>query len=142
MSRVRDILHQKVVFHVEETDTVADVASRMSELKVGAILVLRDGELRGVFSERDLMTRVVLGRLDPEVTPVSQVMTRTITTVEDSASLDEAMEKMRAHNCRHLPVLHENKVYGFLSMRDLINFELESKTEELHHMRADIHGSA
>jgi len=115
----------------------------MAELHVGAILVVNDdGELRGVFSERDLMTRVVIEGLQPDTTPVGRVMSTNISTVDESASLEDAMESMKAHGCRHLPVMREEKVVGFLSMRDLMNHELAHKTEELHHMRAYIHGSA
>ena len=142
MSRVRDILHQRDLFSVEETQSVSQVARRMAELHVGAILVVQDGELKGVFSERDLLTRVVLEALDANTTPVARVMSTNISTVDESATLEEAMEAMKTHGCRHLPVMRENKVVGFLSMRDLMNHELAHKTEELHHMRAYIHGSA
>src|SRR5215472_9064697 len=114
MSRVRDILHQRELFSVEETQSVCDVARRMAELHVGAILVVKDGELRGVFSERDLMTRVVIEGLRPDTTPVGHVMSTQISTVDESASLEEAMEAMTAHGCRHLPVMSETKVVGFL----------------------------
>jgi CBS domain-containing protein len=142
MSRVRDIIDGRDLFSVEESDTVASVARRMAELHVGAILVLNDDELRGLFSERDLMKRVVLERLNPEATPVSAVMSTDLVTVDELASLEDAMELMQANNCRHLPVTHGSSVVGFLSMRDLMKYELARKTEELHHMRAYIHGSA
>jgi len=74
MSQVRDIVHNRELFSVEENETVAEVARRMAELHVGAIVVLKGGELSGVFSERDLMKRVVLERLDPEQTSVGRVM--------------------------------------------------------------------
>ena len=142
MSSVREIIQQRQVFAAEEGQTVAAVVRHMAELKVGAILVLRDGELRGVFSERDLMVRVVLAGLDPAATPVEKVMSTDIASVGETATPEDAMERMRAHNCRHLPVVRGSQVVGFLSMRDLMNFELERKTEELHHMRAYIHGTA
>jgi CBS domain-containing protein len=142
MSRVRDIVHNRDLFSVEETDSVADVARQMAELHVGAILVLKQGDLRGVFSERDLMKRVVLERLDPERTPVAEVMSRELATIDESASIEDAMEMMRRCSCRHLPVLRGSRVVAFLSMRDVMNYELERKTEELHQMRAYIHGSA
>jgi CBS domain-containing protein len=138
MSLVRDIVRDRELFSVDERDTVADVARRMAELHVGAILVLNGEDLRGVFSERDLMTRVVLERLDPERTPVSRVMSTALATVDEAADLESAMELMQLHNCRHLPVLSGRRVVAFLSMRDLMNFELARKTEELSHMRAFI----
>ncbi len=141
MSTVRDIVHDRNLFQVGEFDTVAQVARQMAELHVGAILVLNGDSLRGIFSERDLMKRVVLEHLDPETTPVRAVMSTNVVAVDELASLEEAMELMQSHNCRHLPVTRGSRVVGFLSMRDLMNFELARKTEELHHMRAYIHGT-
>lgn len=142
MPTVRDILHQQELYSVNQNQTVAEAARRMAELHVGAILVLEGSALKGIFSERDLMTRVVVERRNPADTLVAEVMTCNVATVEDSATPEEAMESMRIRNCRHLPVLRGPQVVGFLSMRDLMNFELERKTEELQHMRAYIHGSA
>ena len=141
MSRVRDILQNRELFHVEENDTVANVVRRMAEIRVGAILVFEGEQLRGVFSERDLMKRVVLERLDPELTLVKNVMSTDIATIDETASLEEAMAAMHAHNCRHLPVMRGSRVVAFLSMRDLMHHELVRKTEELDHMRAYIQGN-
>jgi CBS domain-containing protein len=131
----------RVLFYVEENETVAAVARQMAELRVGAILVLDAGRFRGVFSERDLMLRVVLQRLDAETTPVRTVMSTQVTTIDEGASLEEAMEAMHQHSCRHLPVTRAGEVVGFLSMRDLMDVQLARQTEELHHMKAYIHGS-
>ena len=142
MSRVTDIVCQRELFRVEVHDSVAVVAQKMTDLHVGAILVFKGEELRGVFSERDLMKRVVVERCDPERTSVGQVMSTDVATIHDSATLEEAMESMRSHNCRHLPVTRDGRVVAFLSMRDLMNFELAQKTEEIHHMRAFISSNA
>ena len=141
MARVQDIVGSRVLFHVEESETVAAVARRMADVHVGAIVVFRGGQLRGVFSERDLMLRVVLHRLDPETTPVAAVMTTQVATIDESASLEEALAAMHNHSCRHLPVMRDGQVVAFLSMRDLIDYELARKTEELRHMRAYIQNS-
>jgi CBS domain-containing protein len=141
MSRVKDIIQDREMCSVEESDTVAEVVRCMAKRNIGAILVMKNGELRGVFSERDLMVRVVLPGLDPASTLVSQVMSTSLGTVEDCATLDEAMQRMRDHNCRHLPVKHGPDLVGFLSMRDVMHHELASKEEELGQMRAYIHGT-
>ena len=138
MSCVRDIVHQRELFSVEEHQTVAEVARKMADLHVGAILVFNGEESRGVFSERDLMKRVVVERRDPERTPVGLVMSTGMFMIDESASLEEAMESMQSNNCRHLPVTRDGRVVAFLSMRELMNFELAQKTEENHHMRAYI----
>jgi signal-transduction protein with cAMP-binding, CBS, and nucleotidyltransferase domain len=135
MSGIKDIVQQRELFSVEEHQSVAEVARKMADLHVGAILVLQGDGLRGVFSERDLLKRVVVERLDPERTPVGMVMSTDVFTIDESASLEEAMESMQSHNCRHLPVTLRGQVVAFLSMRDLMNFELAQKTEEIHHMR-------
>ncbi len=142
MSRVRDIVHRRDLYRVAENDTVADVVRQMAEYQVGAILVLDGETLKGVFSERDLMKRVVLARLDPERTLVRTVMSTGLVTIDELATLEEAMEAMQVNNCRHLPVMRANHVVGFVSMRDLMNIELARKTEELSHIRAYVAGSA
>jgi CBS domain-containing protein len=142
MSRVRDILQNREFFHVEEHETVAQAARRMAEISVGAILVMNGEELRGVFSERDIMRRVVVEDLDPETTPVRDVMSTQVATIDEMAPVENAMQAMLDHKCRHLPVTRGSAVIGFLSMRDLMNFELARKTEEIHHMQAYIHGNA
>jgi signal-transduction protein with cAMP-binding, CBS, and nucleotidyltransferase domain len=139
MSRVMDVLANRELYSVEPHLTAAEVAHRMAELRVGAILVIKNGELKGIFSERDFLVRVVVGGRDAESTKVADVMTSNVASIEETASLEDAMETMRVHNCRHLPVMRSGSVTGFLSMRDLMNFALEQKTEELHHMRAYIH---
>jgi CBS domain-containing protein len=142
MSHVRNIVHDREFFHVAEHNTVAEVARKMADLHVGAILVLDGEQVRGVFSERDLMKRVVLERLDPERTAVRDVMSTEVVTIDELATLEEAMAAMQAKQCRHLPVMRANHVVGFLSMRDLMNYDLARKTEELHHIRAYVTGSA
>ena len=142
MSNVRDIVGNRLLFFVEEGETVAAVARQMAGFHVGAILVMDHGQLRGVFSERDLMLRVVIPRLGPETTPVRTVMSTEVATIDESASPEEAMEAMHRHSCRHLPVTRLDGVIGFLSMRDLMDFQLARQTEELHHMKAYIHGAA
>ena len=141
MSLVRDTLQNRNPVFVDEGDSVAAVVRRMAELSVGAIMVMGGGELRGVFSERDLMRRVVLEGRDPERTTVHQVMTTNVAAIEDTATMEQAMAAMESHGCRHLPVMRGGAVAGFLSMRDVIHHELMQKTEELHHMQAYIHGT-
>lgn len=142
MVRILDVIRGRELFSVQVTQPVAEVARHMAELRVGAILVLEGDDLRGLFSERDLMIRVVVERRDPEATPVSAVMSTNLSTIDEAATLDEALECMNQHNCRHLPVMRAGKVSGFLSMRDLMNVELARKTEELQHLQAYVHGSA
>jgi CBS domain-containing protein len=141
MPRLKDILRRRFVSSIAPGLTVAEAARRMTELNVGAILVLESGKLCGVFSERDLMRRVVVERLDPEKTLVENVMSTVLATADEDTTAEQAMELMAQHKCRHLPVMDEGEVAGFLSMRDLMMDEIERKTEELRHMRNYIQSS-
>lgn len=138
MPRIMDVLQQRDVLWAETGRSVAEVAQTMAALNVGAIPVLENGKLRGVFSERDIMRRVVAEGRDPAMTRVDEVMSTELTKVEETARVEEAMELMRRSNCRHLPVMRGTEVAGFISMRDLMLFELERKTEEVQQMRAYI----
>jgi len=142
METVKGILSGRDMFSVEEHQPVADVARSMAGLHVGAILVVRDGELRGIFSERDLMTRVIVEGRDIHTTQVSEVMTKNLATVDEDATVEQAMALMHQYGCRHLPVLRSSRVVGMVSMRDLMNLDLKRKTEEIEHMRNYIHGAA
>ena len=119
-----------------------EVSQTMSSLGVGAILVMDGRKLSGLFSERDLMRRVIVEGLDPKSTLISQVMTKDLATIDEAASCEEAIEMMQENSCRHLPVMRGLQVTGMISMRDLMSFEIEEKTEELQHMRHYIHGAA
>lgn len=142
MARISQILSARELYHVEPSQTVLEVAIKMAELHIGAILVLEDGALRGIFSERDLLRRVLVEGRDPRKVTVAEVMTASPATVDESATADEAMEIMHQHGCRHLPVMHNGRVVQLVSMRDLMYFDLERKAEEIRHMRDYIHGAA
>jgi len=138
MKTIHEILSEREMFFVEEHNTVAQAAREMAAKRVGAILVLGSGKLRGIFSERDLMTRVVVGGRNIEATPVGEVMTSNLATIDSRATIQDAMNLMQQIGCRHLPVLHHDTVLGMVSMRDLMTLELDQKTEENHHLRSYI----
>ena len=138
MQTLDQLLADRPMYSVETGQRVSEVVETMASLNIGAILVLERGELRGLFSERDLMMRVVLPGRDVDATLIDEVMTRELATVEPSATTDAAMSQMEHIGCRHLPVLRGKSVLGMVSMRDLMRLELEDKTSELEHMRSYI----
>lgn len=141
MHSVEQVLRVRSVVSAEPDERVLVVAERMAERGVGAIPVLRDGRLVGIFSERDLMTRVVVARRDPEAVPVGEVMTTGVVTASLADRTGECEEKMRRAGCRHLPVLAEGRVIGVLSMRDLLQDEIREAVEENRALRAYLHQS-
>jgi len=127
-----------VVSAAPETSVYA-VAVRMSEAGVGAIPILDGERLVGIFSERDLMTRVFVPQRDAERTAVAEVMTREVVTATLDEHVDECVEKMRSVGCRHLPVVAGSRVIGVLSMRDLLRDELAEQDQEIRQLRAYLH---
>jgi len=108
------------VLSVDAEQTVIEDARLMTEFNIGAVPVLRDGNLIGIFSERDLMRRVVAGGRSPAMTKVSEVMTAKPQTISADDDIDECMQLMREAGFRHLPVMEGNKLRGVISLRDIM----------------------
>ena len=130
MSKIRALLNDRPIFQVEAEQSVLEVVHYMVEHNVGAVPVLRDGELVGVFSERDLMKRVVAGGRSPGSTRVSEVMTPRPHSVTADETIENCMFLMRVHGFRHLPVVEGKLLKGFLSLRDLLLHNLSQKDSE------------
>ncbi len=125
MTEVAELIEGHPLIHADPADNVRNVARMMTERNVGAIAVLDSGRLVGVFSERDLMARVVAGGLDPDDTPVSKVMTRELVVADAAEDIGGALQKMTSLKCRHLPVVRSGKLIGMLSIRDLLQVDDE-----------------
>ncbi len=111
---------EMVTAHPEES--VANVALRMRDNQVGAVLVVHLGTLTGLFTERDLLTRVVAEGLDPASTRVGQVATTNPVSVEHDTHLRRCVELLNDHHIRHLPVMAGQTPVGILGARDLLGF--------------------
>ena len=110
---------EREIHAVEPGATVTECVSRMNALNIGAMLVMEGDELRGIFTERDAMTRVLGGGLDPSVTPVGDVMTPDPVCVGPELSLSEARALITHRRIRHLPVVKDGRVLGMVSSCDL-----------------------
>jgi CBS domain-containing protein len=140
MGRIYDLLKDRPLFSADAEDSVLDVARFMVEKNIGAVPVLRDGELVGIFSERDLMKRVVVGARSPGSTKVSEVMTPRPRVVDKDEKIDKCMFIMREYGFRHLPVCDGGKIIGLISLRDLLLRNLTEKDDEVKLMRAYMEG--
>ena len=123
MKQIAELIEGHPLILAESSDNVRDVARKMSEKNIGAIAVLDSGQLVGIFSERDLMTRVVVPGLDPDDTPVATVMTKSLVAARPEEEIGSALQKMQSLGCRHLPVVDEGKLMGMLSLRDLLKID-------------------
>jgi CBS domain-containing protein len=138
---IRDLLKNQVVVSVEIHQTVLQVARLMVDHNIGAVPVLKQGELIGIFSERDLMSRVVVEGKDPARTSVSEVMTEDPLTVDPNDNLETCMTLMRRHGFRHLPVCKGPELRGVVSLRDILLHDLNEKDDEMRMMRAYLHST-
>lgn len=112
-------------------ETVRTAARRMTEAKCGSILILEGQRLLGIFTERDLLCRVVAAGLDVERTTLAQVMTGDPDTIEADAPVAEAIRRMDEFGYRHLPVMVDGKPVGVVSIRDLPFADLAAMQPEL-----------
>jgi CBS domain-containing protein len=123
MKQIGEIIEGHPLFHVAPADSVREVARTMSKNKVGAIAVLDGGKLVGIFSERDVLTRIVAEGRNPDETRVDSVMTKDIIVAAPADDINEALQKMRDCNCRHLPVVQGGRLVGMISIRDLLQVD-------------------
>jgi CBS domain-containing protein len=112
-------------------ETVCDAAKRMAENKCGSILIMDRERLLGIFTERDLLVRVVATGRNPAETRLADVMTTDIETISGDESIEEAIRRMDEGAFRHLPVVDCERVLGVLSVRDIPILELGSMAKEL-----------
>lgn len=121
---------KKPLVTAEPGETVKAVARRMAEAGVGAVLLLDDGSLAGLFSERDLLRRVVAEGRDPAATRVGEVATSEVATVGAGTALRACAEELKARGVRHLPVVESGRPIGIVSARDFF----EAVAGELEHL--------
>ncbi len=118
-------------------DSVAEAARRMAANRIGAVVIVEDGQLRGLLSERDVVARVVAAGRDPQATAVGEVATRDVITVDADAPLRLVLETFRARRVRHLPVMCGGRVGGILSTRDFLAHLVEGLERHIERARYD-----
>jgi CBS domain-containing protein len=134
MTTIGSIIGSRPVFAVQRTAVVLDAVRYMAEKNIGAIAVLEGSRLVGIFSERDVITRVVAKLLDPKTIMVDQVMTKELVVAEAEESEESCLRKMKAASCRHLPVVSGENLIGMISLRDLLQVELSERDEKLEYL--------
>ncbi len=136
--RIGDIVRSKgtKVISIERGASVYDALRRLTTANVGSVLVIADGVVCGIFTERDVVRRVALEGRNAWETRVEEVMTRHLVSVSVDNTIDEAMALMTIHRCRHLPVMRAGKLVGLVSIGDCVNQisrGAQAQTEELTH---------
>ena len=134
MKKLKEIMREGFIFAVQQNATVAEAAQIMGAQNVGIVCVLDGERLVGVFSERDVVRRVVNRGLDPLRTPVEDVMTRDLVVASADEDYQTAMRKMDQANIRHLPIIEGDRLFSMLSIRDLMRVDMARMTEEIRYL--------
>lgn len=128
---LRPLVSGRALIAVRRGMSVAEVARVMAEKNVGAVPVLDGDRLVGLFSERDLLKRVVARGRDPAALRVEEVMTTELVVANVDDSFEACLQRMRAASCRHLPVLDGGRLLGLVSLRDMLLADIQVKQKQL-----------
>jgi CBS domain-containing protein len=139
MKTIGSLVAGREPYVLQAGQSVREAARYMTEKRVGAVPVLDADRLVGILSERDIMSRVVAARRDPDAVKVGEVMTRDLVVGQADESHEDGVRKMKQAGCRHLPVVEGNRFLGTVSLRDLLQVDLSEKDEEIRWLNAYIH---
>jgi len=136
MLKVADILKTKGsnVFSVLPDSSVYDALKIMGEKNIGALMVIENDELKGIFSERDYARKVVLVNRTSRDTMISEIMTPNVITISPTDTIDHCMEQMSQKRIRHLPVAVDGKIIGIISISDVVTAIIQMQKETISHL--------
>ncbi len=128
------------VFSVPPTITAAEAVQEMNRHKVGSVLIMEGDRLLGIFTERDVLSRVVAADLDPKKHTVAEVMTGDVLTISPQAKVEEVMTLFGQRSCRHLPVVDAGRVVGLISIGDISRWVADVSRHEAEQLKQYIAG--
>lgn len=142
LARVETILRQKggAVYSVRPEETVFHAIRIMKEKDIGAVLVMGEGRLTGILSERDYARKAAFEGRDSRATPVHDICTRVVVTVSPETTVRECLQLMTDRRLRHLPVVEGDKVVGVVSIGDLVKWLINALTARIDQLQAYISG--
>jgi CBS domain-containing protein len=140
MAKVKKILQEKgsVVFSVEPNITVYSAIELMCEKNIGGLLIVENGKLTGIFTERDYARKLILKGKSSKETKISELMTSNPYTVSLDTSIEECMGMMSGKRIRHLPVVEEGNLIGMISIGDVVRHIIEEQKEIIDHLEGYI----
>jgi CBS domain-containing protein len=141
-SPISAILERKgpAVHAVSSTLTIAEAVDEMNRHRVGSVVVTEGNRLAGIFTERDVLRRVVGAGLDPRIMRVADVMTKDLITVYPETSIEEAMVLFTEKRVRHLPVISNGELVGLISIGDISRWITDAHRAEAEHLKNYISG--
>ncbi len=138
MGKVRDILKSKgpsaIVFSVEPGIMVYRAIEQMSEKNIGGLLIVENGKLIGIFTERDYARKLILKGKSSKETPIGELMTKDPFTVSSDSTIEECMTLMSDKHIRHLPVVDDNTLTGVISIGDVVKQIIQDQKSVIEHL--------
>ena len=128
------------IFTVSEDSSVFDALCLMDKENIGAVLILKNDKVVGIFSERDYARKIVLKERSSRNTPINEVMTKDVISVSPNHNLEECLKIMTEKRIRHLPIIENEKLMGFVSIGDIVKRLLEKKDDEIQQLYVYITG--
>lgn len=138
---IPDVVKEQELTLLSERTSVREAVELMAQRRIGAVMISSNDRLIGIFTERDLLMRVVARGLDPSRVVLGEVMTRNPDTLAPDDVAHNALDLMSRRGYRHLPVVEEGRVVGMVSVRDLYAAVLCEMEDEIHDRDAFIHGT-
>jgi CBS domain-containing protein len=139
MRSIKAIVGERQTITVDALTIVGDAARLMAANHIGAVPVLEGERLAGIFTERDVLTRVVAATRDAERTTVREVMSAELVVADVGESYDVCLTRMQQAHVRHLIVLERGRLAGILSQRDLLRVDVDEKDEAITMLNAYLH---
>ena len=143
MTTIAQLLNAKgkQIWAVEPKATIFEALEIMSEKGIGALLVMEDGKLKGIFSERDYARKVILKGKSSKETPVGELMTKKVFYIDPQKTTNDCMAMMTAKRIRHVPVIEDNQVMGIVTIGDVVNQIISEQEVTINHLENYITGS-
>ena len=143
MTTIAQLLNAKgkQIWSVEPKATIFQALEIMSEKGIGALLVMEDGKLKGIFSERDYARKVILKDKSSKETPVGELMTKKVFYIDPQKTTNDCMAMMTAKRIRHVPVIEDNQVMGIVTIGDVVNQIISEQEVTINHLENYITGS-
>ena len=143
MTTIAQLLNTKgnQIWSVEPKATIFEALEIMSEKEIGALLVMEDGKLTGIFSERDYARKVILKGKSSKETLVGELMTKKVFYVDPQKTINDCMAMMTAKRIRHVPVIEDNQVVGIVTIGDVVNQIISEQEVTINHLENYITGS-
>ena len=143
MTTIAQLLNTKgdQIWSIEPKATIFEALEIMSEKEIGALLVMEDGKLTGIFSERDYARKVILKGKSSKETLVEELMTKKVFYIDSQNTINDCMAMMTAKRIRHVPVIEDNQVVGIVTIGDVVNQIISEQEVTINHLENYITGS-